>query len=230
MDNANPPPTNNPPVLPTALHAQVVQELNELHAISTYIDSRLENINQFLNSFTQQPNEIDVDDFEPDNQLVDTLLVSLFLDSDDDSDDGEVLNKLEEYGNAGQLCRRRAINSFDGDELAFQCMIGFRKFVAYFDPFLRMNIITRKAYNTIMVEGLKTTGKNLVAIVRNVYVFVGSFTYIMNFVVLEDIGEFILGDMDEVVMGKPFRRVIKLEYDYAKGLMSFANIFDNYTF
>ncbi|GJS11492.1 hypothetical protein Tco_0368288 [Tanacetum coccineum] len=82
-----------------------------------------------------------------------------------------------------------------------------------------MNIILRKAYNTIMVEGLESTCKNLVSIVRDVYVFVGSFTYIMDFVILEDIGEFILRDMAEVVMGKPFRKVTKLEYDHAKGLM-----------
>nr|GEY03028.1 retrotransposon protein, putative, Ty3-gypsy subclass [Tanacetum cinerariifolium] len=117
-----------------------------------------------------KPNEIDVDDLEPDNESVDTPLVSPFLDSDDDSDGGEVLNELKEYGNERKLCRQREINSFDGDDLAFQCMIGFRKFVAYFDPFLPMNIIMRKAYNTIMVEGSESTGKNLVAIVRDVCV------------------------------------------------------------
>ncbi|GJW10072.1 hypothetical protein Tco_1575899 [Tanacetum coccineum] len=139
MKNANPPLTNNPPVLPTALRF--------------------------------------------DDESVDTPLVSPFLDLDNDSNDGEVLNKLEEY-----------------------------------------------AYNTIMIEGLESIGKNLVAIVRDVYVFVGSFTYIMDFVVLEDIGDFILKDMAEVVMGKPFRKVTKLEYDCAKGLMSFTRILDNYTF
>ncbi|GJW43213.1 hypothetical protein Tco_0072012 [Tanacetum coccineum] len=147
-----------------------------------------------------------------------------------DSDDGEVLNELIEYENVRMLHREKAINSFDGDDLAFQCMIGFRKFVAYFDPFLPMNIIMRKAYNTIMVEGLGSTWKNLVAVVRDVYVFVGSFTYITDFVVLEDIGEFIQINKAEVVMGKPFRKITKLEYDYAKGLMSFNKIFDNYTF
>ncbi|GKD00176.1 hypothetical protein Tco_1170450 [Tanacetum coccineum] len=230
MENANPPPTNNPPVLPTTLRAKVFQELHELQAILTYIDSLLENIDQFLNGFTQQPNEIDVNDLKLDDELVDTPLVSPFLDSDNDSNDGEVPNELEEYGNAGQLCHQREINSFDRDDLEFQCMIGFRKFVAYFDPFLLMSIITRKAYNTIMVKGLESIGKNLVAIVRDVYVFVGSFTYITDFVVLEDIGEFILKDMAEVVMCKPFRKVTKLEYDCAKGLMSFTRIFDNYTF
>nr|GEY12458.1 hypothetical protein [Tanacetum cinerariifolium] len=109
MDNAKSPPTNIPPVLPTTLRARIVYELNELQAISTYIDSRLENIDRFLNCFTQQPNEIDVDDLEPDFESVDTPLVSPFLDSVDDSDDGEVLNELEEYGNARQLCRQRAI-------------------------------------------------------------------------------------------------------------------------
>ncbi|GKB91980.1 hypothetical protein Tco_0964252 [Tanacetum coccineum] len=103
MENVNPPLTNNPPVLPTALREKVVQELNELQAISTYIDYRQENVDQFLNGFTQQPNEIDVDGFEPDNESIDTPLVSPFLDSVDDSDDGEVLNELEEYDNAGEI-------------------------------------------------------------------------------------------------------------------------------
>ncbi|GKA53859.1 hypothetical protein Tco_0747174 [Tanacetum coccineum] len=142
----------------------------------------------------------------------------------------EVLNELSEYENAGVLRRERIINSVDGDDLAFQCMIGFRKFTAYLDLFLPMNIISRKAYNTIMVERLEGTGKNLVAIVIKVYVFVGSFTYITYFVVLEDIGEFIVSDMAEVLMGKPFRKITKLKYDFAKGLVSFTKIFDTYIF
>ncbi|GJR67040.1 hypothetical protein Tco_0013105 [Tanacetum coccineum] len=125
-----------------------------------------QNIDQFLYGFTQPRNEIDMDDLEPDDESVDTPLVSHFLESDDDFDDGEVINELEEYGNAGHLSRQREINSFDGDDLAFQ-----------------------------LVDGLESTRKNLVAIVRDVYVFVGSFTYITDFVILEDIGEFILRDV-----------------------------------
>ncbi|GJX11874.1 zf-CCHC domain-containing protein [Tanacetum coccineum] len=116
MENVNPPPTNNPSVLPIALSEKVFQELNELQAISTYIDSRLENIVQFLNGFIQQPNEIDVDGFEPDNESVDTPLVSPFLDLDDNFDDGEVLNELEEYDNARQLfCQRKLIVRWGDD-------------------------------------------------------------------------------------------------------------------
>ncbi|GJT80241.1 hypothetical protein Tco_1054583 [Tanacetum coccineum] len=228
MENANPPPTNNHTVLPAALRAQAVQELHKLQGILAFVDSRLESIERFLNNFANQPNETNMNELESDDESVDTPFVSPFLHSDNDSDDGEVLNELIEYENVGMLRQEKA--SFDWDDLAFQCMIGFRKYVAYFDPFLPMNISTRKAYNTIMVEGLESTGKNLVAIVRDVYVFVGSFTYITDFVVLEDIGEFIQINKAEVVMGKPFRKITKLEYDCAKGLMSFNRIFDNYTF
>ncbi|GKA53619.1 hypothetical protein Tco_0746934 [Tanacetum coccineum] len=171
-----------------------------------------------------------MNNLESDDESVDTPLVSPFSHSDNDSDDGEVLNELIEYENVGMIRRKRAINSLDRDDLVFQCMIEFRKLVAYFDPSLPINIITHKAYNTIMVEELESTRKNLVAIVMIVYVFVGSFTYITDFLVLEDIGEFILINKAEVVMGKPFRKITKLEYDCAKGLMSFNRIFHNYTF
>ncbi|GJW46245.1 hypothetical protein Tco_0077891 [Tanacetum coccineum] len=93
-----------------------------------------------------------------------------------------------------------------------------------------MNIISRKAYNTIMVDRLEGTGMNLVAIVRDVYIFVGCFTFITDFVVLEDIGEFVMSDMTDVLMGRPFRKITKLKYDVAKGLVSFTKIFDTYTY
>ncbi|GKB61369.1 hypothetical protein Tco_0917555 [Tanacetum coccineum] len=200
MENVNPPPTNNRPVLPAALRAKVFRELHEPHAILALVDSRLESIEQFLNNLSNQPNETDMNDLESDDESIHIPLVSPFPHSDNDSDDGKVLNELSE------------------------------KFTAYLDPFLPMNIISRKAYNTITVEGLEATGKNLVAIVRDVYMFVESFTCITYFVVLEDVREFIMSDMAEVLMGEPFRKITKLKYDFAKGLVSFTKIFDTYIF
>ncbi|GJX97895.1 hypothetical protein Tco_0353693 [Tanacetum coccineum] len=103
--NANPPPPNNPHILPTVLRAKVVQEFLALSAISTFIDSRLKNIEQFLNGFAPRANEIDMNEVESNDELLDTPLVSLFLDLDSDSDDGEVLNELYEYGNLETLRR-----------------------------------------------------------------------------------------------------------------------------
>ncbi|GKG64095.1 hypothetical protein Tco_0649345, partial [Tanacetum coccineum] len=61
-----------------------------------------------------------MNDLASNDESVDTPLVSPFLDSNDDSDNDEVLNELQEYGNAGKLCRKKVINSLDGDDLAFQ--------------------------------------------------------------------------------------------------------------
>ncbi|GKA59254.1 hypothetical protein Tco_0758567 [Tanacetum coccineum] len=211
MENVNP----FVPIPPNELRARISQELNDLRAISATIASPLENIDhtqiiippvpfeQLVNDFMNPPDVSEMDDLESDNESVDTPLIYPFIDSDEELDDEEVLNELNEYRNAGSFYHNRIINSIDEDDLAFPYMIGFRKLVAYFDLFLPMNIITRKAYNTIMVEGLESTRRNLVAIVRDVYVFVGSFTYVTDFVLLEDIGEFIISDMSKVVMGMP---------------------------
>nr|GEV10964.1 hypothetical protein [Tanacetum cinerariifolium] len=137
MENTNPPPTSNRPVLLAALRTQPFQELHELTRISVFINSHLESIERFLNNFANQPNETNMNDLEFDVELVDTPLVSPFPYSDNDSDDGEVLNELIEYKNVGMLRQENAINSFDGNDLAFQCMIGFRKSVTYFDPFFQ---------------------------------------------------------------------------------------------
>ncbi|GJY85326.1 hypothetical protein Tco_0499352 [Tanacetum coccineum] len=182
MENMNPPPTSNRPVLPVTLRAQVIQQLHELQRISAFVDSRLESIERFIINFANQPNETNMNDLDSDDESVDTPLVSPFPHSDNDSDNSEVLNELIEYKNVGMLRQEKAINSFDGDDLAFQ------------------------SYHTIMVEGLESTG-NILVVVKDVYVFVGSFTYITDFVVLEDIGEFIQINKAEVVMGGILRRL-----------------------
>ncbi|GJX53113.1 protein kinase-like domain, concanavalin A-like lectin/glucanase domain protein [Tanacetum coccineum] len=208
MENTNPPPTNNPPVLPTVLRTKVVQELKELQTISAYIDSCLENIDQFLNDFENRPNKINMDDPELEDEMVNTPLVSPFLDSDDDSDDGEVLSELEEYSNAGRFRRKKIINSFDGDDLAFYCMIGFRKFVSGSLKSRRKPSDPKKIVNFVgRVKGLK--------------VFVENFTYECDFVVLEDTTSVIDHYLGEMVLGKPFVKDTGLVYDKDEGMVKF---------
>nr|GEU98380.1 hypothetical protein [Tanacetum cinerariifolium] len=115
MENANP----FVPFPPNGLHVRITQELNELRAISTMINSYLDQPpNNFMNTY----NVIEMDDLESDDGSVDIPLVSPFLDLDDESDNVEVLNDLDEYGNARNFYRNRIINSFDGEDLAFPCM------------------------------------------------------------------------------------------------------------
>ncbi|GKB71680.1 hypothetical protein Tco_0933092, partial [Tanacetum coccineum] len=130
MENADPPPISNRTVLPATLRVRFNQELQELQKILAFVDSRLESIKQFLNHFTDQPNETSINNPETDDGSVETPLVSPFPHSNNDSDDEEVLIELK------------------------------------------------------------------------------------------DIGEFIMSDMAEVLMGRPFRKITKLKYDVAKGLVS----------
>ncbi|GKC73959.1 hypothetical protein Tco_1119842, partial [Tanacetum coccineum] len=68
MENVNLPPTNNHPVLSATLRPRIDKELLEL--------------------------KTNMNDLESDDESVDTPLVSPFPHSDNDSDDGEVLNEL----------------------------------------------------------------------------------------------------------------------------------------
>ncbi|GKE30033.1 hypothetical protein Tco_1445417 [Tanacetum coccineum] len=132
MENANP----FVPAPLNGLHARITQEFNELRVISAMINSRLENIDhtqikilppvpieQLLNDFMDSPDVIEIDDLESNNESIYTPLVSPFLDSDDELDDEEVLNELNEYGNAGNFYHNRIINSIEGDDLEFPCMV-----------------------------------------------------------------------------------------------------------
>ncbi|GJS10735.1 hypothetical protein Tco_0367531 [Tanacetum coccineum] len=193
MENANP---FGPHVPPNAPRDQVVKELDELLEISAMIDSRLEtndhnqivvpppaSSEQLLHDFFDPSKFLKADDIISDAESMDTPLVSPFLDSYDKSNDGEVVNNIylnEEYFS-------RQISRFCERDLAFSCMIGFRGFVAYFDPNLSMNIITHKSINTIMANQLASGDNNFVAIVSNVQVFVGSFTYTTDLTVFQDI-------------------------------------------
>ncbi|GJS38809.1 hypothetical protein Tco_1293459 [Tanacetum coccineum] len=103
MENVNPPPTKNRPVLSVALRARINQEIHELHVILAFVDSHQKSIEQFLNNFANQPNETNMNNLESDDEALDTPLVSPFPHSDNDSDDEEVLNELSEYENAGTL-------------------------------------------------------------------------------------------------------------------------------
>ncbi|GKE53466.1 hypothetical protein Tco_1488622 [Tanacetum coccineum] len=110
MENENP----FIPVPPNRLHIRITQELNELRTNSAMINSHL---GQPSNDFAKSHDMIEIYDFKSDDRSADTPLVSPFLDADNESDDGEVLNELDEYGNAGNFYRSRIINSFNGKDL-----------------------------------------------------------------------------------------------------------------
>jgi hypothetical protein len=90
--------------------------------------------------------------------------------------------------------------------------------------------MTRLHYNWIMKKQLgprifSNTGwmSNFVGRVKGLHVLVGTFTYITDFVVVEDIRPVIDSFLTQVVFGKPFVEASKMNYDPSLGIVRFKN-------
>ncbi|GJY96620.1 hypothetical protein Tco_0513530 [Tanacetum coccineum] len=70
--------------------------------------------------------------------------------------------------------------------LKFSCMIGFEFTYANFFPLLYVNVMSKKFHNSIMKEKLEYKGNNVVGTLMNVHVFVGTFSVMTDFAVLEN--------------------------------------------
>ncbi|GJS56259.1 putative reverse transcriptase domain-containing protein [Tanacetum coccineum] len=70
--------------------------------------------------------------------------------------------------------------------LKISCMIGFEFTHANFFPLLYVNVMSREFHNSIMKNKMVYKGNNVVEALMNVPIFVGTFSVMTNFTVLED--------------------------------------------
>ncbi|GJW22616.1 putative reverse transcriptase domain-containing protein [Tanacetum coccineum] len=70
--------------------------------------------------------------------------------------------------------------------LKFSCMIGFEFTHANFFPLLYVNMMSRKFHNSIMKNKMVYKGNNVVGALINVPIFVGTFSVMTDFAVLEN--------------------------------------------
>ncbi|GJW83763.1 homeodomain-like protein [Tanacetum coccineum] len=105
--------------------------------------------------------------------------------------------------------------------LQVTCKIGFVNFAPYIEPQYPFNIMSRKAYNSIMKHELVYTGNNTVGFFRNLHVFVGGYQFLTNFIILESINEFVEKGLTEVLFGQPFKEHVRIVEDWVKGVLWF---------
>ena len=67
---------------------------------------------------------------------------------------------------------------------------------------------------------------NFVGRVKGLHVFVGNFTYVIDFVIVEDIRPVIDGCLSQVVFGKPIVETSKMNYDPSLGIVRFKDVND----
>ncbi|GJU22529.1 protein kinase-like domain, concanavalin A-like lectin/glucanase domain protein [Tanacetum coccineum] len=109
---------------------------------------------------------------------------------------------------------------------------------AYIDLQSPVNIMSRAYYNKIREKSFQARRNpyqpykfcNFVGRAKNMHIFIGCFIYVVDFMILEDLGNIIDSGLSEVVLGKPFVHTSKLTYDESLGLIRFSQRDDEVVF
>ncbi|GJY30571.1 retrotransposon ORF1 [Tanacetum coccineum] len=113
--------------------------------------------------------------------------------------------------------------------LKIPCNIGYVHIEkAYIDLKSPLNIMTRMMYNWIMRRKLDPRGNangginNFTGRIKGMHVFVGNFTYVVDFIIVEDIGSIIDPRLSQVILGRPFVEISNMTHDPPEGVVRFV--------
>ncbi|GJX87256.1 protein kinase-like domain, concanavalin A-like lectin/glucanase domain protein [Tanacetum coccineum] len=153
-------------------------------------------------------------------------------------DEVEEILKDEEDDEDGENFNAR-IRAGSLNNIKISCIVGqiFKKH-AYIDLESPINIMSRRQYNQIMTYELKARQKpsnpkkisNFVRRVRGLNIFIGSFAYECDFMILEDTTSIINHHLGEMVFGRPFIDETGLVYNKERGTVMFEQNDEKITF
>ncbi|GKB65383.1 homeodomain-like protein [Tanacetum coccineum] len=107
--------------------------------------------------------------------------------------------------------------------LTFSCMIGFEFTNANFFPLLYVNVMSKKFHNSIMKDKMVYKGNNVIRALMNVPIFVGTFSVVTDFAVLENMDDYRDEGMGDVIFGEPFLREVKIKTRWFEGMITIYN-------
>ncbi|GKA46652.1 putative reverse transcriptase domain-containing protein [Tanacetum coccineum] len=114
--------------------------------------------------------------------------------------------------------------------LKFSCMIGFEFTHVNFFPLLYVNVMSKKFHNSIMRDKMEYKGNNIVGALMNVLIFVGTFSIMTDFAVLEDMDAYRDEGMGDVIFGKPFLKEIGIKARQFERMITIYNGNDEVTY
>ncbi|GJX33151.1 putative reverse transcriptase domain-containing protein [Tanacetum coccineum] len=114
--------------------------------------------------------------------------------------------------------------------LKFLCMIGFEFTYINFFPLLYVNVMSKKFHNSIMKDKMVYKGDNVVGALLNVHIFVGTFSVVTDFAVLEDMDAYHDEGMGDVIVGEPFLREVGIKARRFDGMITIYNGNDEVTY
>ncbi|GJZ84986.1 putative reverse transcriptase domain-containing protein, partial [Tanacetum coccineum] len=107
--------------------------------------------------------------------------------------------------------------------LKFSCMIGFEFLHANFFPIVYLNVMSKKFYNSIMKDKLEYKGNNVVEALMNIPMFVGNFSILTDFAILEDMDAYRDVGIGDVIFGEPFLREVRINAKRFEGMITIYN-------
>lgn len=240
MENANPPLSPSEVAL---LREQIENDIRELIELNRLVKIELDQAFSDLATALYSNEDLGTNDLE---------------DVGEELEEGEIDPKLDDYFNlyptkeeityyTNLIDNPRSpftkiepkIKRGDPKNAKIPCMIGYKQIEnAYIDFKSPINIMSSNVYNDIVKTRLgprkdpKYPGGvcNFVGRIKSLHVFVGDFTYITDFMVVEDMVNVIDCRLSHVVFGKPFIEESKLEYAEVNGTIRFSNKTDRITY
>ncbi|GJV66545.1 hypothetical protein Tco_1482054 [Tanacetum coccineum] len=192
---------------------------------SLFVIEKVRKLNSFLESLTLVPQSSD-------KEYVCTK-----------GDDGDVMRELayHKYLMSGPIpsifMRNPIITEGCPSNLKIPCNIGqVHVGKAYIDLNFPLNVMTQMFYNWIMRRKLDPRGdpnrgvSNFKRRIKGMHVFVGNFTYVIDFMIIKDISSIIDPRLSQVVLGKPFVEMSNMTHDPSGGVVRFTNRINEITY
>ncbi|GJW57020.1 putative reverse transcriptase domain-containing protein [Tanacetum coccineum] len=107
--------------------------------------------------------------------------------------------------------------------LKFSCMIRFEFTHANFFSLLYVNVMSKKFHNSIMKEKMVYNRNNVVGALMNIPIFVGTFSMMTDFAVLENMDDYHDEGMGDVIFGEPFLREVGIKTKWFEGIIIIYN-------
>ncbi|GJS23706.1 putative reverse transcriptase domain-containing protein [Tanacetum coccineum] len=135
--------------------------------------------------------------------------------------DDELDTEIDDYPSYCDYYKKIHIDC--AHNLKFSCMIGFEFTHANFFPLLYVNVMSKKFHNSIMKDKMVYKGNNVIGALMNVPIFVGTFSVVTDFAVLEDMDAYRDEGMGDVIFGEPFLREVRIKARRFEGMITIYN-------
>ncbi|GJS34717.1 putative reverse transcriptase domain-containing protein [Tanacetum coccineum] len=137
---------------------------------------------------------------------------------------------LEDYIDLNDLNKPFELRRNQEDVLMTTIEEGFEFTHVNFFPLLYVNVMSKKFHNYIIKDKMVYKGNNVVGALMNMPIFVGTFSIMTDFAVLEDMDAYRDNGIGDVIVGEPFLREVRIKTKRFEGIITLYKSDDEVTY